>query len=83
MGALRIDEEALAPIMIMEDLRKTDTVFSVPIFFIQGENNVFAPASLVSEYISKMRTSALIQPVSCFVFDDQWSKREYIKAFRI
>jgi pimeloyl-ACP methyl ester carboxylesterase len=41
--------------LIKEDLRKTDTVFSAPIFFIQGESNVIAPTGLVSEYVSKVQ----------------------------
>jgi len=52
---LRTGEEELAPILIAVDVRKTDTVFSVPVFFIQGENNVIAPTSLVSDYVSRIQ----------------------------
>jgi pimeloyl-ACP methyl ester carboxylesterase len=42
-------------LMTMEDLRKTDTAFSVPVFFIQGENDNVTPTSLVADYVSKIQ----------------------------
>jgi pimeloyl-ACP methyl ester carboxylesterase len=33
-----------------EDLRKTHTTFSVPVFFIQGENDNVTPTQLVTDY---------------------------------
>ena len=52
---LRSGEEELTPVMISVDLRKTDTTFAVPIFFIEGENNIVSPTSLVSDYLSKIQ----------------------------
>jgi pimeloyl-ACP methyl ester carboxylesterase len=37
-----------------EDLRKTQTAFSVPVFFIQGENDNVTPTELVTDYASKI-----------------------------
>jgi pimeloyl-ACP methyl ester carboxylesterase len=53
---LRSGEQVLdTMLMTMKDLRKTDTTFSVPAFFIQGENDNVTPTSLVSDYLSKIR----------------------------
>ncbi len=45
-------------LMTMEDLRKTDTAFSVPVFFIQGEDDNVTPTSLVADYVSKVQAPA-------------------------
>jgi pimeloyl-ACP methyl ester carboxylesterase len=45
-------------LMTMEGLRKTDTAFSVPVFFIQGENDNITPTSLVADYVSKIQAPA-------------------------
>jgi pimeloyl-ACP methyl ester carboxylesterase len=45
-------------LMTMEDLRKTDTTFSVPVFFIQGEDDNVTPTSLVTDYVSKIQAPA-------------------------
>jgi pimeloyl-ACP methyl ester carboxylesterase len=45
-------------LMTMEDLRQTDTAFSVPVFFIQGEDDNVTPTSLVADYISKIQAPA-------------------------
>ena len=42
-------------LMTMADLRKTDVAFSVPVFFIQGENDNVTPTTVVADYISKIR----------------------------
>ena len=42
-------------LMTMEDLRKTHTVFSVPMFFIQGEDDNITPTSVVADYVSKIQ----------------------------
>jgi pimeloyl-ACP methyl ester carboxylesterase len=56
---LRTGEKELDTIlMTMEDLRKTDTAFSVPVFFIQGEDDNITPTSLVADYISKLHAPA-------------------------
>jgi pimeloyl-ACP methyl ester carboxylesterase len=56
---LRTGEKELdAMLMTMEDLRKTDTTFSVPVFFIQGENDNVTPTSLVADYVSKIQAPA-------------------------
>jgi pimeloyl-ACP methyl ester carboxylesterase len=53
---LRTGEQDLDTMLLtMEDLRKTDAVFSVPVFFIQGEDDNVTPTSLVSDYISKIQ----------------------------
>lgn len=53
---LRTGEKELdTMLMTMEDLRKTDTAFSVPVFFIQGEDDNVTPTSLVADYISKIQ----------------------------
>lgn len=53
---LRTGEEELdTMVMTMEDLRKTDTAFSVPVFFIQGHDDNVTPTSLVADYISKIQ----------------------------
>lgn len=54
--ALRTDEVKLDEVVNkMADLRETDTKFSVPVFFIQGENDNVTPTSLVSDYASKIQ----------------------------
>lgn len=54
--ALRTDEVKLDEVVNkMPDLRDTDTKFSVPLFFIQGENDNVTPTSLVSDYVSKIQ----------------------------
>jgi pimeloyl-ACP methyl ester carboxylesterase len=45
-------------VMTMEDLRKTNTTFSVPVFFIQGEDDNVTPTSLVADYMSKIQAPA-------------------------
>ena len=45
-------------LMTMEDLRKTDTAFSVPVFFIQGQDDNVTPTSLVADYVSKIKAPA-------------------------
>ena len=45
-------------LMTMEDLRKTDTAFFVPVFFIQGEDDNVTPTSLVADYVLKIRAPA-------------------------
>jgi pimeloyl-ACP methyl ester carboxylesterase len=53
---LRSGEEELHPFeMSMEDLRQTDTKFSVPVFFIQGANDLVTPTSLVADYVAKIQ----------------------------
>jgi pimeloyl-ACP methyl ester carboxylesterase len=53
---LRTGEVELdAMLMTMEDLRKTHTVFSVPMFFIQGEDDNITPTSVVADYVSKIQ----------------------------
>jgi pimeloyl-ACP methyl ester carboxylesterase len=42
-------------VMTMDDVRKTSTAFSVPVFFIQGEDDNVAPTTLVADYISKIQ----------------------------
>jgi pimeloyl-ACP methyl ester carboxylesterase len=57
--ALRTGEVQLdTMLMTMEDLRHTDTEFSVPVFFIQGENDNVTPTSLVADYVSKIQAPA-------------------------
>jgi pimeloyl-ACP methyl ester carboxylesterase len=53
--ALRSGEELLNSTLMRQDLLKTDGVFSVPIFFIQGGDDVITPTSLVAEYLSKIQ----------------------------
>jgi pimeloyl-ACP methyl ester carboxylesterase len=56
---LRTGERELdTMLMTMEDLRKTDTSFSVPVFFIQGEDDDITPTSLVTDYVSKIQAPA-------------------------
>jgi pimeloyl-ACP methyl ester carboxylesterase len=52
--ALRSGEELLNSTLMREDLLKTDGAFSVPVFFIQGGDDIITPTSLVSEYVSKI-----------------------------
>jgi pimeloyl-ACP methyl ester carboxylesterase len=51
---LRTGEQQIDTMLLMsaEDLRKTHTAFSVPVFFIQGENDNVTPTGLVTNYIS-------------------------------
>jgi pimeloyl-ACP methyl ester carboxylesterase len=53
--ALRSGEELLNPTMMSEDLLKTAGVFSLPVFFIQGADDIITPTSLVSEYVSTIQ----------------------------
>jgi pimeloyl-ACP methyl ester carboxylesterase len=56
---LRTGEKELdTMLMTMEDLRKTDTAFSVPVFFIQGGDDNITPTSLVADYVSKIQAPA-------------------------
>lgn len=56
---LRTGEKELDMMLTtMEDLRKKDTAFSVPVFFIQGEDDNVTPTSLVADYISKLHAPA-------------------------
>jgi len=53
---LRTGEQELdAMLMTMEDLRTAHAAFSVPVFFIQGENDNVTPTSLVADYVSKVQ----------------------------
>lgn len=53
---LRTGEKELdTMLMTMEDLRKAHTAFSVPVFFIQGEDDNVTPTSLVADYVSKIQ----------------------------
>jgi len=53
---LRTGEQALdTMLMTMPDLRTTDTMFSVPVFFIQGENDNVTPTSPVADYVAKIQ----------------------------
>jgi pimeloyl-ACP methyl ester carboxylesterase len=57
--ALRTNEVKLdAYLMTMPDLRDTDTKLSVPVFFIQGENDNVTPTSLVADYVAKIQAPA-------------------------
>jgi pimeloyl-ACP methyl ester carboxylesterase len=59
VNGLRTGEKELdTMLMTMEDLRKTDTAFSVPVFFIQGEDDNVTPTSLAADYISKLHAPA-------------------------
>jgi pimeloyl-ACP methyl ester carboxylesterase len=59
VNGLRTGEVELdTMLMTMEDLRKTDTAFSVPVFFIQGEDDNVTPTSLVADYVSKIQAPA-------------------------
>ena len=51
---LRTGEQQLDTMLLETgvDLRKKQTEFSVPVFFIQGENDNVTPTSLVADYIS-------------------------------
>jgi pimeloyl-ACP methyl ester carboxylesterase len=54
--ALRTDEVKLDEVALrMDDLRNTDTKFSVPVFFIQGELDNVTPTSLVVDYAAKIQ----------------------------
>lgn len=57
---LRTGEQQLDTMLLMTavDLRKTQTAFSVPVFFIQGENDNVTPTSLVTDYISMIAAPA-------------------------
>jgi pimeloyl-ACP methyl ester carboxylesterase len=52
---LRTGEEELTLVLMQEDLRTKDRVFSAPVFFVQGGDDVIAPTSLVSEYVSNVQ----------------------------
>ncbi|MDE3170657.1 MAG: alpha/beta hydrolase [Acidobacteriota bacterium] len=42
-------------LMTMPDLRDTDTAFSAPVFFIQGENDNVTPTNLVADYYARIQ----------------------------
>ncbi|MGH9496929.1 MAG: alpha/beta fold hydrolase, partial [Candidatus Sulfotelmatobacter sp.] len=83
--ALRTDEVKLDAIAVnMADLRDTDTKFSVPVFFIQGENDNVAPTSLVADYLAKIQAPAkgldVVPDAGHFVM---WTHpREFLSALR-
>jgi len=83
--ALRTDEVKLDAIAVnMADLRDTDTKFSVPAFFIQGENDNVAPTSLVADYAAKIQAPAkkldIVPDAGHFVM---WTHpREFLSALR-
>jgi pimeloyl-ACP methyl ester carboxylesterase len=56
--ALRSGEEELTPVMMAADLRKGPSRFDVPIFFIQGADDIITPTSLVSEYVANVQAPA-------------------------
>jgi pimeloyl-ACP methyl ester carboxylesterase len=59
LKALRTGEDVLdRMLMTMDDLRNTDTKFSVPVFFIQGENDNVTPTSLVADYEARIQGPA-------------------------
>ena len=59
LKGLRTGEKTLdTMLMTMQDLRETDTSFSVPVFFIQGEDDNVTPTSLVADYVSKIQAPA-------------------------
>jgi pimeloyl-ACP methyl ester carboxylesterase len=57
---LRTGEEKLDTMLLTTavDLRKAHTEFSVPVFFIQGENDNVTPTSLVTDYVSTILAPA-------------------------
>ena len=56
--ALRTGEAELTPVMAAIDLRKEPSQFSVPIFFIQGGDDIITPTSLVSQYLGVVQAPA-------------------------
>lgn len=53
---LRSGEKELHPFeMTIQDIRKTDTKFSAPVFFIQGANDIVTPTSLVADYVAQIQ----------------------------
>jgi pimeloyl-ACP methyl ester carboxylesterase len=54
LQGLRSGEQALDRKLLAapEDLRKTERVFSVPVFFIQGDKDNVTPTALVADYLS-------------------------------
>ncbi len=58
--ALRTGEQQLDTMLVATgvDLRKKQLEFSVPMFFIQGENDNVTPTSLVADYISMIAAPA-------------------------
>lgn len=56
--ALRAGEETLTPELMKVDLRQTDASFSVPVFLIEGADNVITPPSLDAEYLAKVQAPA-------------------------
>lgn len=55
---LRSGEETLTPVMMTTDLRTEDSRFAVPIFFIQGADDIITPSSLVSQYLANVQAPA-------------------------
>jgi pimeloyl-ACP methyl ester carboxylesterase len=53
--ALRTGEKSLTPILMQTDLRAANTVFSVPVFFIEGEDDIITPTDLVKDYLAKVQ----------------------------
>jgi pimeloyl-ACP methyl ester carboxylesterase len=52
--ALRRSEALLYGVQLQEDLLDQGGSFSVPLYFIQGENDPFTPTSLVAEFVTKV-----------------------------
>ena len=56
--SLRTGEETLTPVMMTTDLRRMDTRFQVPVYFIDGADSIICPPSLVADYMSKIQAPA-------------------------
>jgi len=56
--ALRSGEETLTPVMMGIDLRTADRRFPVPVFFIQGADDLITPASMVADYEASLQAPA-------------------------
>jgi pimeloyl-ACP methyl ester carboxylesterase len=56
--ALRTGEEQLTPVLMNTDLRNGPNKFAVPIYFIQGADDIITPTSLVSGYLAGVQAPA-------------------------
>jgi pimeloyl-ACP methyl ester carboxylesterase len=56
--ALRSGEEELTPVMMAADLRKGPNRYDVPIFFIQGADDIITPTSLISAWLPGVQAPA-------------------------
>lgn len=56
--SLRTGEDTLTPALMATDLRRMDTRFDVPVYFIDGADGIIRPPRLAADYVSRIQAPA-------------------------